>query len=612
MGQLTGLVIINLLFGFLIPGIDIPTFAWPAPASSPACCSCPARAHDAVVLVWRPGPTPWHRAPVFGRPATGPSASGDGAPRSRAPSSCGALGPRPGRRPCSRRSRSRRRVSEAGGIDGGPRGRVAAGSLDPARLEVAIEAGSPRLVGVQAVAGLTSSPTARSPSRAAGWPRSPARTPAATACWRVRGHATAALSDRAMARRIPGPYSLGRRVHDGLGAARRTEFSHELADRLAGELRALASAGAARWCWWTSRPRSVSATRRTRRPTRRSASCSCPPSATACRGARPPRHARLAGGSAWPAGAPTILHAPFQSYLFDLIQGPDNWYLVRASRRSRRGLRCLAPRSVATRRRSSCGRHAMPPRRRPRPGTGRPGQRTPLLGLEPASVRRAVDALVRRTGWPRCRQRRRSPRASIPARSEGLRNVRGSRPSATASSGAAPPAGLHGRGRRPRDAPTRAPGRWGRPVGQADPFRGRGRSKRRRSVPPTRARAPGRRRSRGARPRRPRPDRRGRPARGASCRGPRRVEQVRLIRRAEDRGAPAATRIPRRCRAWRGARAPRRAAAPGGREQRALRRSASSSASCRSRSRRARRPPPSRSRPRRAPELAASRRPARG
>ena len=46
----------------------------------------------------------------------------------------------------------------------------------------------------------------------------------------------------------------------------------------------------------------------------------------------PALHAMLAisGGSAWEAGAETILAAPYQSYLFDLVAGPDNWHLVRA------------------------------------------------------------------------------------------------------------------------------------------------------------------------------------------------------------------------------------------------------------------------------------------
>ena len=46
----------------------------------------------------------------------------------------------------------------------------------------------------------------------------------------------------------------------------------------------------------------------------------------------PALHAMLAitGGSAWEAGAETILGAPYQSWLFDLVAGPDNWHLVRA------------------------------------------------------------------------------------------------------------------------------------------------------------------------------------------------------------------------------------------------------------------------------------------
>ena len=54
--------------------------------------------------------------------------------------------------------------------------------------------------------------------------------------------------------------------------------------------------------------------------------------ASACSPNRPALHAMLVltGGSAWEAGASTILGAPFQSFLFDLIDGPDNWHLVRA------------------------------------------------------------------------------------------------------------------------------------------------------------------------------------------------------------------------------------------------------------------------------------------
>jgi hypothetical protein len=60
----------------------------------------------------------------------------------------------------------------------------------------------------------------------------------------------------------------------------------------------------------------------------------------------PPLHAMLAvtGGSAWEAGAETILDAPYASYLLDLIAGPDNWYLARAIP-GERGIVCAALRA---------------------------------------------------------------------------------------------------------------------------------------------------------------------------------------------------------------------------------------------------------------------------
>jgi hypothetical protein len=60
----------------------------------------------------------------------------------------------------------------------------------------------------------------------------------------------------------------------------------------------------------------------------------------------PPLHAMLAitGGSAWEAGAETILDAPYASYLLDLIAGPDNWYLARAVPGDR-GIVCAALRA---------------------------------------------------------------------------------------------------------------------------------------------------------------------------------------------------------------------------------------------------------------------------
>ncbi len=49
----------------------------------------------------------------------------------------------------------------------------------------------------------------------------------------------------------------------------------------------------------------------------------------------------ITGGSAWEAGAETILEAPWSSHLFDLVAGPDNWYLVRATP-GERGIVCAA------------------------------------------------------------------------------------------------------------------------------------------------------------------------------------------------------------------------------------------------------------------------------
>jgi len=43
----------------------------------------------------------------------------------------------------------------------------------------------------------------------------------------------------------------------------------------------------------------------------------------------------IVGGSAWEAGAATILDAPYQSLAVDLIAGPDNWRLVTATPRER-------------------------------------------------------------------------------------------------------------------------------------------------------------------------------------------------------------------------------------------------------------------------------------
>lgn len=62
----------------------------------------------------------------------------------------------------------------------------------------------------------------------------------------------------------------------------------------------------------------------------------------------PELHAMLAvtGGSANLTGPEAIFGAPYRSHLFDLIEGPDNWYLVRQAP-AERGIVCAALVAVA-------------------------------------------------------------------------------------------------------------------------------------------------------------------------------------------------------------------------------------------------------------------------
>ena len=277
---------------------------------------------------------------------------------------------------------------------------VAAGSLDPARLDVAIEELVAEVVGVQTAAGLdlVTDGQVRWPDLGAAVLGALANEDTGSDGLLARTwHATAALSDRVTAQAIPGPYSLGRRVHDGLGAARRTEFSHELADRLAGELRVLASAGCP--LVLVEEPAAIGIGNEADEEADAAERALFVSTQARLLAAAPGLHVMLviAGGSAWPAGAPTILDAPYQSYLFDLIDGPDNWHLARAVPGDR-GVVCgaLRPESVADQAPELvwAARYAASSSGR---GLDRVGlaNGTPLIGEEPASVRRAVDALVR-------------------------------------------------------------------------------------------------------------------------------------------------------------------------------------------------------------------------
>ena len=356
----------------------------------------PSRVPTLRSLWVRPGPTPGTTVPAFGTggnrrdPRRGSAAHGcrvrrpvdDGRRRlgvacSRCSTAGGRGSPRAGRRWRSSRRRS---------------ARVRAG-----RARKAIETWWPRSCASQARRRPRPRDRRRRPL---GRPRvrrccgpSPTRTRAPTGHL-VRGWlTTSALTDRVVAQVIPGPYSLGLRVHGGAEAADRHEFTLELAARLGrgarrprrGRLRDGRDRGARSPSRSATDPaeRALFAARR-----------------RACSRTRPALHAMLAitGGSAWEAGADTILGAPFQSYLFDLVAGPDNWHLVRAVPGDR-GVVCGGAASRQRRRpgaRARVGGALRGILERSRPRTRRPDQRRVPRRPRPADdCRRAADALVR-------------------------------------------------------------------------------------------------------------------------------------------------------------------------------------------------------------------------
>jgi hypothetical protein len=138
-------------------------------------------------------------------------------------------------------------------------------------------------------------------------------------------YATHELSERTTAQAVPGPYSLGRRVEEGNDARERSAFTLEMAEVLGEELRSLAAAGCPMVLIEEPSAISIGADEAER--------ALFAEAQARLLAVAPELHATLVinGGSAWAAGADTILSAPYRSYLFDLVAGPDNWYLVRAA-----------------------------------------------------------------------------------------------------------------------------------------------------------------------------------------------------------------------------------------------------------------------------------------
>src|SRR5690242_3368164 len=121
-----------------------------------------------------------------------------------------------------------------------------------------------------------------------------------------------AATQPAVAATITGPYTLA--VRGGAPAA-----ADEIGRRLAVEIEALEEAGCPLVIVDEPEAIGIGADPDARRRFR--------DAHAALLGDSPRVHAMLAipGGSAWEAGAETILDAPYASYLLDLIAGPDNW-----------------------------------------------------------------------------------------------------------------------------------------------------------------------------------------------------------------------------------------------------------------------------------------------
>jgi hypothetical protein len=207
--------------------------------------------------------------------------------------------------------------------------------------------------------------------------------------------ATSARTDLPVAQAVPGPWTLALRDVGGWGHAEVVAGrAAELADALADDVAALVAAGCpvvqvvepAAVTVGESAPLRAGFLRAHRRLLARA----------------PEAHAMLAitGGSAHLAGPDALFGAPYRSYLFDLIAGPDNWYPVRAAPGDR-GIVCAA--LVAGQRRAAADQapvlswaahYAASSNGR---GLERVGlaNATPLGSLDRESAQRALDDLGR-------------------------------------------------------------------------------------------------------------------------------------------------------------------------------------------------------------------------
>ncbi len=135
---------------------------------------------------------------------------------------------------------------------------------------------------------------------------------------------TAELTDLAVKGRLVGPYSLGRRLEHGTFGRRRLTMA--LAEALNHELGALAEAGCPFVQVEEDEAVRIGSDERERALFRESQVrlLDGVPDASAAFH----RCLAVSGGNADTAGPATFFEAPYESYFFDLIDGPDNWRLI--------------------------------------------------------------------------------------------------------------------------------------------------------------------------------------------------------------------------------------------------------------------------------------------
>jgi hypothetical protein len=197
------------------------------------------------------------------------------------------------------------------------------------------------------------------------------------------------------AQAIPGPYSLGRLGAPGPSAARERR-TLRLAAALAGELAELVSEGCPLVVVEEPAAVDIGADR-----VEGGLFAAAQDRLLADVAATTDLHAMLAitGGSAAAMAPEWLFAAPYRSYLFDLVSGPDNWILVRAAP-PERGIVCGALRVEADGEGDQApllvwaARYAASAGSR---GLDRVGlaNATPLAALDPAGARLALDMLGR-------------------------------------------------------------------------------------------------------------------------------------------------------------------------------------------------------------------------